>query len=62
MLTIKSDDLVGRSAAYRAIVQSEEIPAPTLPESFKLLVRELNGVGLNVEPLKEEVKEEKEHA
>src|SRR3989344_1616309 len=52
MLTTKSDDLVGRSAAYRAIVQGEEIPEPTLPESFKLLVRELNGVGLNIEPLK----------
>jgi len=52
MLTIKSDDLVGRSAAYRAIVQGEEIPQPTLPESFKLLVRELNGVGLSVEPLR----------
>ncbi len=53
MLTLKSDDLVGRSAAYRAIIQGEEIPQPTLPESFKLLVRELNGVGLNVEPLSE---------
>lgn len=52
MLTIKSDDLVGRSAAYRAIIQGEEIPQPTLPESFKLLVRELNGVGLSVEPLR----------
>ncbi|GMR19145.1 MAG: DNA-directed RNA polymerase subunit beta [Patescibacteria group bacterium] len=51
MLTIKSDDLIGRSAAYRAIVQGEEIPEPTLPESFKLLVRELNGVILSVEPL-----------
>lgn len=54
MLTIKSDDLVGRSAAYRTIIQGEEIPEPTLPESFKLLVRELNGVGLNIEPLKKE--------
>jgi DNA-directed RNA polymerase subunit beta len=52
MLTTKSDDLVGRSAAYRAIVQGEEIPEPTLPESFKLLIRELNGVSLNIEPLK----------
>ena len=58
MLTIKSDDLVGRSAAYRSIIQGEEIPAPTLPESFKLLVRELNGIGLNVEPLKKEGDEE----
>ncbi|MEX0887884.1 MAG: DNA-directed RNA polymerase subunit beta, partial [Patescibacteria group bacterium] len=52
MLTTKSDDLAGRSAAYRAIVQGEDIPEPTLPESFKLLIRELNGVALNVEPLK----------
>lgn len=58
MLTIKSDDLVGRSAAYRAIIQGEEIPGPTLPESFKLLVRELNGVGLNIEPLRMKEKEE----
>jgi len=57
MLTLKSDDLVGRSAAYRAIVQGEEIPEPTLPESFKLLVRELNGVGINITPLSEGKKE-----
>ncbi len=62
MLTIKSDDLVGRSAAYRAIIQGEEIPEPTLPESFKLLVRELNGVVLDVEPLKREAEEEAEEA
>ena len=61
MLTIKSDDLVGRSQAYRAIIQGEEIPAPSIPESFKLLVRELNGVGMAVEILGkgEEGKEEK---
>jgi DNA-directed RNA polymerase subunit beta len=58
MLTTKSDDLIGRSAAYRAIIQGEEIPEPTLPESFKLLVRELNGVGLDVEPLRVEKEEE----
>jgi len=66
MLTIKSDDLVGRSQTYRAIIQGEEIPAPSIPESFKLLVRELNGIGLAVETLdnkpnskKEEDKEDK---
>ena len=53
MLTIKSDDLIGRSAAYRSIIQGEEIPAPTLPESFKLLVRELNGVAIAINPIKE---------
>lgn len=51
MLTIKSDDVAGRAQAYRAIIQGEPVPAPTVPESFKLLVRELNGVGLNVETL-----------
>jgi len=51
MLTIKSDDLVGRSQTYRAIIQGEEVPAPTVPESFKLLVKEINGVGLSVETL-----------
>jgi DNA-directed RNA polymerase subunit beta len=55
MLTIKSDDLIGRSQAYRAIIQGEEVPAPNVPESFKLLVRELNGVGLAVETLGEGV-------
>jgi DNA-directed RNA polymerase subunit beta len=51
MLTIKSDDLTGRSQTYRAIIQSDEIPSPSVPESFKLLVRELNGIGLAVDTL-----------
>ena len=51
MLTIKSDDVVGRTRAYKAILQGLEIPEATLPESFKLLVRELNGLGLNMIPL-----------
>jgi len=50
MLTIKSDDVVGRSRAYKALIQGEEIPEATLPESFKLLVRELNGLCLEVDP------------
>jgi len=54
MLTIKSDDLFGRSKAYQAIIQGKEIPQPHVPESFKLLVRELNGLGLAVETLKGE--------
>jgi len=49
MLTIKSDDMLGRTLAYRAMIQGEKIPASAIPESFKLLVRELNGLGLNVE-------------
>lgn len=51
MLTIKSDDMIGRDKAFKAILTGQEIPEPTVPESFKLLVRELNGLGLGIEPL-----------
>jgi DNA-directed RNA polymerase subunit beta len=51
MLTIKSDDLVGRTKAYRAILQNQPLPESAVPESFKLLVRELNGLALKIEPL-----------
>lgn len=51
MLTIKSDDLVGRTKAYQAIIQGEEIPEAAIPESFKLLTRELNGLSLKLEAL-----------
>lgn len=50
MLTIKSDDVVGRAKAFEAIVKGEEIPEATIPESFKVLVKELNSLGLNVVP------------
>ncbi|MFW6109809.1 MAG: DNA-directed RNA polymerase subunit beta [Patescibacteria group bacterium] len=53
MLTIKSDDIRGRSRAYRALIQGTEIEGATMPESFKLLVRELNGLGLEIKPEKE---------
>ncbi len=49
MLTIKSDDVVGRAKAFEAIVKGTEIPAPTVPESFKVLMRELNSLGLDIE-------------
>ena len=51
MLTIKSDDVVGRAKAFEAIVKGTEIPESTVPESFKVLVKELNGLGLKVELL-----------
>lgn len=51
MLTIKSDDFTGRTQAYRSILQGLEIPTPSIPESFKLLVRELNGLGLGLLPM-----------
>ena len=50
MLTIKSDDVVGRARAFEAIVKGTEIPEATIPESFKVLVRELNSLGLSIEP------------
>jgi DNA-directed RNA polymerase subunit beta len=49
MLTIKSDDIVGRSKAYNAIISGQPIPESTVPESFKVLVRELNGLGIGIE-------------
>jgi len=48
MLTIKSDDVVGRSKAYEMIVKGENIAKPNLPESFNVLVHELRGLGLEV--------------
>jgi DNA-directed RNA polymerase subunit beta len=49
MLTIKSDDVVGRAKAFEAIVKGVDIPEATVPESFKVLVRELNSLGLSIE-------------
>ncbi len=51
MLTIKSDDVVGRAKAFEAIIKDEEIPQALIPESFKVLVKELNSLSLNVQTL-----------
>ena len=51
MLTIKSDDVVGRSKAYESIIKNNEIVGPKLPESFNVLVKELQGLGLRVDLL-----------
>ena len=51
MLTIKSDDIVGRARAFEAIVKGETIPEANVPESFKVLVRELNSLGLALETI-----------
>ena len=48
MLTVKSDDIVGRVKTYEAIVKGENIPKPGVPESFKVLIKELQSLGLNV--------------
>ncbi len=58
MLTLKSDDVVGRSKAFEAIVKGEEIPMSSVPESFKVLVKELNSLGLAVVPTGNVVSEE----
>ncbi|MBI4058378.1 DNA-directed RNA polymerase subunit beta [Candidatus Gottesmanbacteria bacterium] len=50
MLTIKSDDVVGRAKAFEAIVKGIDIPASNVPESFKVLVKELQALSLNVVP------------
>ncbi len=56
ILTIKSDDLTGRAKAYEAIVKSEDIVQPGVPESFRVLVKELQSLGLAVEVINEEEK------
>jgi DNA-directed RNA polymerase subunit beta len=48
LLTIKSDDIVGRAKAYEAIVKGENLPEPNIPESFNVLVHELRGLALDV--------------
>jgi DNA-directed RNA polymerase subunit beta len=48
LLTIKSDDIVGRAKAYEAIVKGDNIPEPNIPESFNVLVHELRGLALEV--------------
>jgi len=54
LLTIKSDDVLGRVKVYEAIVKGENIPEPGLPESFKVLVKEMQSLCLNVEVLSRE--------
>ncbi|MCR4324590.1 MAG: DNA-directed RNA polymerase subunit beta [Candidatus Curtissbacteria bacterium] len=51
MLTIKSDDIVGRAKAFEAIIKGTEIPQALIPESFKVLVKELNSLSLNVQTI-----------
>ena len=54
MLTIKSDDTVGRVKAYEAIVKGENIAEPSIPESFKVLLKEMQSLALDVQVLSEE--------
>jgi DNA-directed RNA polymerase subunit beta len=52
LLTIKSDDIVGRAQTYKAIIKGEKIEEPKAPESFNVLIKELQSLGLKVELLK----------
>ena len=58
MLTIKSDDIIGRNKVYKAIVDGEPIPEPGIPESFRVLVKELQGLGLSVKLIDSVTKED----
>lgn len=62
MLTIKSDDVIGRAKAFEAIVKSLDIPEATVPESFRVLVKELNSLCLNIIPsgVVDDIKDEDE--
>jgi len=57
MLTVKSDDVVGRVKTYEAVVKGENIPEPGVPESFKVLIKELQSLGLDIKVLSEEKEE-----
>ena len=48
ILTVKSDDVIGRAKAYEAIVKGENLPKPNIPESFNVLVHELRGLALEI--------------
>ena len=57
ILTVKSDDVVGRVKTYEAIVKGENVPEPGVPESFKVLIKELQSLGLDVKILSEDEQE-----
>ena len=61
MLTIKSDDVYGRAKAYESIIKDEPIVGPKLPESFNVLVKELQGLGLRVDLVDDEAAVDAEH-
>ncbi len=57
ILTVKSDDVVGRVKTYEAIVKGDSVPQPGVPESFKVLIKELQSLGLDVKMLSEDFEE-----
>ena len=57
MLTVKSDDIIGRVKTFESIVKGENIPEPGIPESFKVLIKELQSLSLDVKVLSENAQE-----
>src|SRR5690625_4291390 len=57
ILTVKSDDVVGRVKTYEAIVKGENLPEPGVPESFRVLIKELQSLGMDVKMLTDEQNE-----
>jgi len=57
ILTVKSDDVVGRVKTYESIVKGENVPEPGVPESFKVLIKELQSLGMDVKILTEDEEE-----
>jgi DNA-directed RNA polymerase subunit beta len=60
MLTIKSDDVIGRADAYKSIIQGEAIKPPRIPESYKVLISELQSMALSMEQINTEVDDNEE--
>lgn len=54
IMTVKSDDVVGRVKTYEAIIKGENIPEPGVPESFKVLLKEMQSLGLDVQVLRDD--------
>jgi len=54
MLTVKSDDVIGRVKTYESIVKGEQVPPPGVPESFKVLIKEMQSLGLDARVFMEE--------
>ena len=48
LITVKSDDIIGRAKTYEAIVKGENLPTPGVPESFNVLIQELRGLALDL--------------
>ena len=57
MLTVKSDDVVGRTKTFESIIKSQNVSEPGIPESFKVLIKELQGLGLDIKVLTEDHQE-----